>query len=500
MAIVSTILSCRNPLEADQLSHGEEWCSIRLNCPDYITKGTASGSIVNDLNLMVFHNGETEYAHWSNIPEGHDMPELRIPLVKGRRYTFYALANAGRKIEVHSSDELEETYFEVSGQNLSESGCLMSALIQDVSISSGGTVSMDLRRMIAKISLSIDRSRLSEDVSIEVRKAVIGNSPKYIRAIGENRVETRFDRLEYGFSLNEDECMKLNETGQGGLSGEAALYMPENIQGEFPEEIHEDEEKTLDPDDPLAETASYIELWMRYNSSVHFSSYDDLIYRFYLGEGLTDLDVERNCHYHITVTPEDDGLSGSGWRVDKTGIGTYIREIVLSDTSIDMNYKGQTGKLDADILPEEASIRSLRWETSDNGIATVSSSGVVTAVGEGRCSISCTATDGSGCTASCEVNVSYAPPYFKMYPGSYVSGKVGDSIHVWCEFFPPNAPFDPGYEELDYDRSRGIYDYKMDEDGHGVTLYLKKPGTGIVFMSAGDPVNESGMTLVEVNP
>jgi hypothetical protein len=28
-----------------------------------------------------------------------------------------------------------------------------------------------------------------------------------------------------------------------------------------------------------------------------------LIYRFYLGSSRTNLDVERNCHYHITICP-----------------------------------------------------------------------------------------------------------------------------------------------------------------------------------------------------
>ena len=54
-----------------------------------------------------------------------------------------------------------------------------------------------------------------------------------------------------------------------------------------------------------------------------------LVYRFYLGDSRTNLDVERNCHYRITVCPEDDGLNGDGWRVDKSGINdlgpTYFK-------------------------------------------------------------------------------------------------------------------------------------------------------------------------------
>ena len=87
-----------------------------------------------------------------------------------------------------------------------------------------------------------------------------------------------------------------------------------------------------------------------------------------------------------------------------------------------------------------------------------------------------------------------------MHPGNYLEGHVGDSLHIWCECYPRTSPFDIGKEELDFDRSRGIYDYRIDEDGHGVTLYLKKAGTGIIYMSAGEPINRSGMVLVCVNP
>jgi hypothetical protein len=54
-------------------------------------------------------------------------------------------------------------------------------------------------------------------------------------------------------------------------------------------------------------------------------------------------------------------------------------------------------------------------------------------------------------------------------------------------------------EELEYDNSRGIYDYNIDPDGKGVTLVLESQGTGILYMTAGDPINETGMLVIEVN-
>ena len=162
-------------------------------------------------------------------------------------------------------------------------------------------------------------------------------------------------------------------------------------------------------------TASYVEMSIDYSSSELISYDSPLIYRFHLGENAVNLDIERNSHYHITILPENDGLSGDGWRVDKSGIGP-------------------------------------------------------------------------------------STPTFAMYPGEYVEGHVGDTIRVWCECYPKTSPFDPGREELEYDRQRGIYGYTIDEDNHGVTLYLRKPGTGIVYMSAGAPINRSGMVLICVNP
>lgn len=93
----------------------------------------------------------------------------------------------------------------------------------------------------------------------------------------------------------------------------------------------------------------------------------------------------------------------------------------------------------------------------------------------------------------------FGPSRFASFPESYIQGNIGDTLHLWCEFYPPHAQFDIGLEELEYDKAQGIYDYIMDEDGHGVRLILKNPGTGLVYMEAGPPVNEAALWVVEVN-
>ncbi len=91
-------------------------------------------------------------------------------------------------------------------------------------------------------------------------------------------------------------------------------------------------------------------------------------------------------------------------------------------------------------------------------------------------------------------------PWFRYYPANYIEGHIGDVIRVWCEFNPPDAPFDIGIEELERDRREGIYDYVIDKDGKGVTLTLKGKGTGILYPSAGPPVNESAAIMIVCEP
>lgn len=93
----------------------------------------------------------------------------------------------------------------------------------------------------------------------------------------------------------------------------------------------------------------------------------------------------------------------------------------------------------------------------------------------------------------------FGPSRFESFPESYIRGNIGDTLHLWCDFSPPHAPFDIGIEELEEDKAMGIYDYIIDEDGHGVRLILKNPGTGIVYMEAGHPINEAAMWIIEVN-
>lgn len=82
-----------------------------------------------------------------------------------------------------------------------------------------------------------------------------------------------------------------------------------------------------------------------------------------------------------------------------------VTDIVLSAADISLQL-GETSRIIPQILPASASNKSVVWSSSNNQVAAVTDSGVVTAAGVGTAVITCRALDGSGIVKSCTVAVS----------------------------------------------------------------------------------------------
>ena len=67
--------------------------------------------------------------------------------------------------------------------------------------------------------------------------------------------------------------------------------------------------------------------------------------------------------------------------------------------------EGNSSKITATVVPSNATNSSVKWVSSSPDVATVDDSGNVTALKEGSTTITCTAVDGSGVSASCTVTV-----------------------------------------------------------------------------------------------
>lgn len=75
----------------------------------------------------------------------------------------------------------------------------------------------------------------------------------------------------------------------------------------------------------------------------------------------------------------------------------YVEDINVSGftTAIDANVP-ETVQLSAEVLPTDADDTSVTWSSSDETVATVDNTGLVTAVDAGSAQIRATANDGSG--------------------------------------------------------------------------------------------------------
>lgn len=85
-------------------------------------------------------------------------------------------------------------------------------------------------------------------------------------------------------------------------------------------------------------------------------------------------------------------------------VRAYVETLTLSTTECEIFLSGSK-QLTATVLPNNAYNKSVTWSTSDAAIATVSSGGLVTGVGDGTAVVTATAADGSMASASCIVHV-----------------------------------------------------------------------------------------------
>lgn len=301
-------------------------CRIAVNDGDYASKAMdPDEERISDVSIMIFdERGDAEECLW--LQNGQTTAE--VSLVVGKRYSFRACANFGYRTYADHIDELDETIYYMAYPDEYSQGMPMYAEIDNIRIGEDASVELKLQRLMAKISLRMDRRRLSEGVEMNVLGVRIGNCPKSVKVFGKNTVSSHDQCFGMGFSRDDVQTAVLNTIRQDDISGTVTLYMLENMQGDIEGSIDSDAEKVFGEQDHRRDICSYIEMDIEYLSHEKFSE-RPLVYRFYLGDSRTNLDVERNCHYMITVCPEDDGLKGDGWRVDKSGISdlgpTYIK-------------------------------------------------------------------------------------------------------------------------------------------------------------------------------
>jgi uncharacterized protein YjdB len=120
-----------------------------------------------------------------------------------------------------------------------------------------------------------------------------------------------------------------------------------------------------------------------------------------------------------------------------------VTTIQLDETEVTLNV-GETLQLNVVVYPDSADNKTLQWTSSDNSVATVDETGMVSAVSQGSATITVQTTDGSNISQTCLVHVSNSTGISSVATGDafisvsvkhgvvYVSGKEpNDEVSVY---------------------------------------------------------------------
>lgn len=114
-----------------------------------------------------------------------------------------------------------------------------------------------------------------------------------------------------------------------------------------------------------------------------------------------------------------------------------VEEIRIDPESLALTV-GETGQLEASVLPENAGYGEILWTSSDESVAIVDRNGLVTALAKGTATVTAT-EDSSKVTATCEVTVSGIPVESVTLDKTELEMRAGDTETLTATVNPVNA-------------------------------------------------------------
>lgn len=379
---------------------------ISVLLPGFASKAVSiDDDAVNDLNIFIIgENGLLEQHLFRDFR--YSDSRVKAELIAGREYDLYVIANSGYSMSEVSGDMLPDLRYHLRYADSFAGGLPMYGQCHTkvAQSASENMVKVTLRRMVSKISLKLDRSALNKDISFNIMKASVGNCPKNTLVFSQSSVRDADDLFVTGFHCD----------GADRFS----LYLLENLQGKLDREL-----------------CSYIELDVDYKSDKCWSTPGKgLKYRFYIREN-NGYNVERNCHYHVTVRPRADGLlCEDSWRLDKSSL-------------IDGKGEGNGNNTDKPYLVIDP--------------------------------------DGS------EIDGEYYAYYYRMPAGS--------SMHFDLDYSPSSMQVTLREDLVKDEKAEGRALYTMDSDGRGFTVKsLGKPCVTMMEIEAGPPLNDYELIIIEI--
>lgn len=313
------LLSCEKAGEAQLIT-------IEIPCPQAMDTRSfdPDEERISDINLFVFSEDgmveESRYLSSREIERNGGMIHVSMPLVRGIPASIACCANFGYRMEgIQTIDNLAGYRYHMAYPDEYSKGMPMSCIVTGTWDTDEKRIVLPLRRMMARISVAMDRSALDSGVSIKVRSIRIASCPRSASVIGPSHAMGSTDVFTAGFVKSYSDADAMNIEVEPGISGEVSVYMLENMMGDLLDDTTDDYGKV--PGEGLSPSCSFIEIACEYSSPQTGTRPGEYLrYRFFPGESNWNFDIERNCHYHFTVQPFGDGLGDSGWRIDRSAL------------------------------------------------------------------------------------------------------------------------------------------------------------------------------------
>lgn len=153
----------------------------------------------------------------------------------------------------------------------------------------------------------------------------------------------------------------------GGKSSDASIRLTANIDA--------------------ADPSIYTKTWSSSNENVAVVNENGLVEAYAPGEAIIKCAISEGTYAICKITVKQ--------LIEDVNIYADKDTIVIGDTL----------KITSSIYPENASNRILKWESSNPNVAEVNEEGVVTAVGKGKTTIKCSATDENGKYSTWDIQV-----------------------------------------------------------------------------------------------
>ena len=145
----------------------------------------------------------------------------------------------------------------------------------------------------------------------------------------------------------------------------------------------------------------------------------------------------KNCSSILWYQVSYNGQTGY-IKADSATIFTPVTGITLNHSSASL-VPGDTLSLAATILPSGATEKSVTWSSNSTSVATVTQSGVVTAVSPGTAVIKVTSIDNASATASCTVTVSSILTTQVIIDSVFSEVEIGVPVRLEAHVLPTNA-------------------------------------------------------------